>query len=227
LSFAFFLLLLLLKWCYFVRGMPGLGPAAEVLSFASPKESTQRKGEPETVPCGYPALLASDGVWLNSLRSNNASPDPPAAALLGTVSMAGERGSGNRIPRASSLALTLHVDWVVSRVAPLALGTERSIEGKSGCWLFREFAMAKPSKRSSVPTAVVTGRSSAAAGGSGWRMFEAKPSLRQTRPLRAAQGTAQRPCLRLAFLLLPFLWRSKEKEGACRGATRPATKEKT
>ncbi len=27
-------------------GKPGLGPAAEVLAFASPKESTQRKGTP-------------------------------------------------------------------------------------------------------------------------------------------------------------------------------------
>jgi hypothetical protein len=115
----FFLLLLLLKWGYFVRGEPGLGPAAEVLSFASPKESTQRKGEPETVPCGYPALLASGGVWLNSLRSNNASPDPPTAALLGTVTMAGERGPDTAC---SLAALTLHADWVVSRFAALALG---------------------------------------------------------------------------------------------------------
>src|SRR5690606_27352782 len=29
---------------------PGLGPAGEVLSFASPKESTRRKGEPKSGP---------------------------------------------------------------------------------------------------------------------------------------------------------------------------------
>jgi len=33
-----------------------------------------------------PALLASCGVWLNSaIASNNASPDPPAAVLLGSA----------------------------------------------------------------------------------------------------------------------------------------------
>ena len=31
----------------------------------------------------FPALLAPRGVWLNSLRSDNASPDPLASALLG------------------------------------------------------------------------------------------------------------------------------------------------
>jgi hypothetical protein len=41
-------------WSFCFRGKPGLGPAAEVLSFASPKESTQRKGEPETVPLRGP-----------------------------------------------------------------------------------------------------------------------------------------------------------------------------
>jgi len=33
-----------------MRGMPGLGPAAEVLFFASPKQRTQKKGEPESGP---------------------------------------------------------------------------------------------------------------------------------------------------------------------------------
>jgi hypothetical protein len=169
-------------------GKPGLGPAAEFISFASPKETNQRKGEPEPVPCGSPALLAVCGVWLNSLRSNNASPDPPTTALLGTASMAGGRERVREPDTACSLAaLTLHAVWVVSRFASLAL--ERLVRlpvdlsslavfsehasAWKGCWQSREFAMAKPSKRISAPSAVVTGLSSAAAGGSGWRMFEA------------------------------------------------------
>jgi hypothetical protein len=36
-------------------------PQAEVLSFASPKESTQRKGDPGYAPCGFPALLEIRG----------------------------------------------------------------------------------------------------------------------------------------------------------------------
>jgi hypothetical protein len=129
------------------------------------------------------------GVWLNSASaSNNASPDPLTAALLGTVTMAGGRERVREPDTACSLAaLTLHAVWVVSRFASLAL--ERLVRlpvdlsslavfsehasAWKGCWQSREFAMAKPSKRISAPSAVVTGLSSAAAGGSGWRMFEA------------------------------------------------------
>jgi hypothetical protein len=132
-------------------------------------------------------------------------------------------------PRARSLALTLHADWVMSRLAALALEQVQTpdFEGEFRCWLSREFAMAQPSKRSSVSSAVVTGLSSAAAGGTGGRMFEAKPSLRPTRPMRAAQGTAQRPWLRLAFSWATFFWRSKRKQIGRRAETRLATKEKS
>ena len=69
------------------RGLPGLAPAGDSLSFASPKESKPRKGDPTvcvpTLRYGQPALLAASGVGLNSLRSNNVRPDPLSAALLG------------------------------------------------------------------------------------------------------------------------------------------------
>ncbi len=84
-------------------------------------------------------------------------------------------------------------------------------------------ASADTARASGSPIAVGAGLSSAAAGGSGWRMFEAQPSLRQTRPMRAAQGTAQRPCLRLAFSLVRFFWRSKRNELGRRAETRLAT----
>src|SRR5215216_552711 len=67
----------------------GVVPAAESLSFASPKESNQRKGDPTgRVPplrCGQPAVLAFRGVRANSLRSNTRGPDPRKAALLGAA----------------------------------------------------------------------------------------------------------------------------------------------
>ena len=53
-------------------------PAAQSLSFASPKERNQRKGDPAVcVPalrCGQPAVLASGGVSQNSLRSDSCEP---------------------------------------------------------------------------------------------------------------------------------------------------------
>ena len=65
-------------------GKPGLAPAGDSLFFASPKKSKQKKGDPQSgSPSGQPAVLEVSGVWLNSLRSNNASPDPLPSALLG------------------------------------------------------------------------------------------------------------------------------------------------
>ena len=58
------------------RGLPG----GNSLSFASPKESKQRKGDPAvcvpTLRFGQPAVLDVDGGPQNSLRSNSCGPDP-------------------------------------------------------------------------------------------------------------------------------------------------------
>jgi hypothetical protein len=58
---------------------PGLAPAGEALFFASPKKSTQKKGDPMVwVPplrCGQPAVLAENGVELElAFGSDNRSP---------------------------------------------------------------------------------------------------------------------------------------------------------
>jgi hypothetical protein len=53
-----------------LRGRPALGPAAEFISFASPKETNQRKGEPKTGPlrgslrCSQQAGLAQTRLRL-------------------------------------------------------------------------------------------------------------------------------------------------------------------
>ncbi len=58
---------------------PGLAPAGEALFFASPKKSTQKKGDPMLrVPplrCGQPAVLAKSGVSLElGFASDNRDP---------------------------------------------------------------------------------------------------------------------------------------------------------
>jgi hypothetical protein len=62
---------------FFFRGRE-FRPAADSLSFASPKESKQRKGDPTvcdpSLRYGQPAVLAFRGVSQNSLRSNSCEP---------------------------------------------------------------------------------------------------------------------------------------------------------
>jgi len=58
---------------------PGLAPAGEALFFASPKKSTQKKGDPMVrVPCaalrGNLRCSPKTGSSSNSLRSDNRSP---------------------------------------------------------------------------------------------------------------------------------------------------------
>ena len=59
-------------------GFPaGVRPAAEILSFASPKESIQRKGDPGYAPFGFPALLESRG-GCGTRFAQTVLADPPA-----------------------------------------------------------------------------------------------------------------------------------------------------
>ncbi len=65
----------------------------------APRSYAKAKWRAEVrAPSGYLALLVSGGVGLNSLRSNNARPDPPAAALLSPATR--HRGPDSREPTA-------------------------------------------------------------------------------------------------------------------------------
>ena len=55
---------------------------ASYLSLLRQRKVTERKASRIRRPYGHAALLGAAGVWLNSLRSDNASPDPSAPALL-------------------------------------------------------------------------------------------------------------------------------------------------
>ena len=78
---------------------PGCAPGGAVSFLCLAKEKAPKERPPPLpAPRRYravePAVLASGGVWLNSLRSNNASPLPPEAALLGAA-RGGPRGTGS------------------------------------------------------------------------------------------------------------------------------------
>jgi hypothetical protein len=64
-----------------VRGRPGLAPAGEVLSFASPKESTQRKGEPDSS-----ALRCATGTLRCSERAGCAQTRPAGSNMRAPLS---------------------------------------------------------------------------------------------------------------------------------------------
>ena len=113
-------------------------PAGDSLSFASPKESKQRKGDPTVcVPAlrfGQPAVLASSGVSLElaTLRfaQTIASPDPLAAALLGAYRGDGEPNIQTATRAIASLGPLL---WgQAPRTRRSACRVERS-EDPNGC----------------------------------------------------------------------------------------------
>ena len=86
---------------------PGLAPAGDSLSLASPRESKQREGDPMVWdPC---AALRGDlrcspkvGSSSNSAAPQTiARPDPLSAVLLGPARRVGEQGSGTDTPSGS------------------------------------------------------------------------------------------------------------------------------
>jgi hypothetical protein len=84
-------------------------PVGEVLSFASPKESTQRKGDPTSLPCGFP-------IW--RMRAG-ASPTRPGTGHK--TPRAAELGHGSALvppARAKSAALKGDNPLSLSRVMP-------------------------------------------------------------------------------------------------------------
>ena len=84
-----------LQDCY-ASNKPGLAPAGETLFFASPKKSTQKKGDPMVrVPCaalrGNLRCSPKAGSRSNSPSAQTiASPDPLLPALLGPARRVGE-----------------------------------------------------------------------------------------------------------------------------------------
>ncbi|MET3913928.1 hypothetical protein ABID97_000710 [Variovorax sp. OAS795] len=128
----------------FSRGRD-IRPAADSLSFASPKESKQRKGDPTVcVPslrCGQPAVLDSGGGPQNSLRSNSCGPDPASICAPRRIQKGWDRAAfaparpqnkqPNSIPTtaARSAAVAWWPSEAKARVVPPPLCMRRGAQG--------------------------------------------------------------------------------------------------
>jgi len=91
-------------WFFFEFRGRDIRPAADLLSFASPKESKQRKGDPTvcdpSLRYGQPAVLDSGGGPQNSLRSNSCGPDPACICAPRRIQK-GWKPTGHRFARPS------------------------------------------------------------------------------------------------------------------------------
>ena len=77
--------------CLQADGVSGYAPDSAVTFFCFAKRKSPKKRRADVRAASrFLALLAPLGVWLNSLRSDNASPYPSAAPLLSPASTAGK-----------------------------------------------------------------------------------------------------------------------------------------
>ncbi len=135
------------SWRIGFRGEPGLGPAAELLFFASPKKSSQKKGEPKSGPLrGALRCSGRPGCAQTRLSPQTCAPLFPVAPAL--LSPASRQSRGSDSPSGESVWLPLPLGEGVKTPYP---------EGKSAPAL-RRHALA----------------SSAGLGGSGLRMSEGR-----------------------------------------------------
>ncbi len=75
----------------------GSRPGGRLTFLASPRKVSKERRAHVRTASRYLALLVSRGVGLNSLRSNNARPDPLAAVLLSPASMGDDQTSGETV----------------------------------------------------------------------------------------------------------------------------------
>ncbi len=169
---------------------PGLAPAGEALFFASPKKSTQKKGDPMVwVPplrCGQPAVLAKNGVELElaSLRQS--------LALIHFSLRSSAQPDG----------------WGAEIQTPIRGGKDALCA-----------SLPEPGPESAPvpdPTTLLYAPRSAGPDGSGLALFErsefsqtpAGPSTAGCPPQRQRRRDADS---RVAFSLVTFFWRDKRK----------------
>jgi len=131
-------------------------PAGELLSFASPKESNQRKGDPTSLPCGFPIWRARAGApptrpgkahktCLAAELGHGSAFSPPARAKSAAL-------KGNKTYRLH--ALNCHVQALTYAKKPLVCRREaQPAEGKGG-WVSELRSRARfvcPARASSSP----------------------------------------------------------------------------
>ena len=153
---------------------PGLAPAGDSLSFASPKESKQRKGDPTVcVPplrYGQPAVLDYGGGPQNSLRSNSCGTDPASICAPRRI----QRG----LETERAFASLGHQATAALRAVVVGIGL--------GCWYWLLVLGPSEAKAArSHPFCMRRGAQMEA--GSGPQLFEPKASSADPRRNRAPQ----------------------------------------
>ena len=182
-----------------VVSLPGCAPGRAVTFSCVPKrKSPKRRAAEVRAPAGYLALLASGGVGLNSLRSDNARPDPPAAALLSPATR--HRGPNSREPNSRT-------PQGRAMARPCCLGFWYSVPH---CRVRRRVAQARAEKE--VQMSEPAGRVSAL------------PALAEQRSVPGAQRRDDAPG---SPFFAYFLWRSKESECAVGRITRHQTRRRS
>jgi hypothetical protein len=186
-----------------MRCRSGCAPDCALTFFASPKKVSKERRAQDRAAARFLALLVSRGVWLNSLRSNNASPDPLAPALLSPAFKGGGDKDKDKDKDKRQYQTPAH--------APKA-ALWRAFGGSAvGIpWLPRRYEEA----------------SSADGGGSGLALFE-RSEFSQTPPSSSNAAVPAQPGDESGspFLCLLSFGEAKESECAVGRTTRPRTQQ--
>ena len=196
-------------------------PAAQWLSFASPKESHQRKGDPtRCVPslrCGQPAVLSFAGVSLNSRRF---------ASLKQTRALIRQNLRSSAHPEGNPKTGQPHGPLLRSAGTARAQALRAAQTGPSeamarlAVWLFGCLDFGPPTPSGCACGGVFAGwhaRRSAHASSSDSPWFSSAARQRVASSTEHPANTPTQVCpegvadCRVAFLLGTFLWRSKEQ----------------
>jgi hypothetical protein len=189
------------------RGLPGGNSL--FFCFAKRKVS-KRKGDPGCcVPplrCGQPVVLGPDGVSLNSLRSNNAIPDPSGPALLGASTRGGSGEKKSKQPNTDTEYLK-----------------KQGLAAASPCLSWFVLCVLSPLPLPLAPSWLGRGAQTEADQGS--RLFEPKASLRETPPESSTAGCPKRSAgtQTAGRLFFGNFLLAKQKKVTCCRQPRPAT----
>ena len=177
----------------------GSRPGGDLLSLASPRESRQREGEPDSSPGCAGTLRCSARAGCAQTRFAQT-----CAPLIRPVLRYSPPHNGGGKPNTKSTRTRLGASLLTSIVCILDLNSEHRVPGCQlrvptvgfwlsdfGCWTSAVGLRLLGPGCWAPGLAVLAALSSAGAGGSGARMFEPKASLRAPHLTRAAQGTPQ------------------------------------
>jgi len=200
---------------------PGLGPAADLLFFASPKKRRQKKGDPTVcVPplrYGQPAVLDVGGGPQNSLRSNSCGPYPSYVC----APRRSQKGVGNQ-QAIAALGLLNSLHWPSLRSArrPTSASTSTApVATRTHSKHGRRAAPAVPwgpsnamARASPLPSGCAEERSVSRIRARSCLSEASSARPRETRAPQVApsqsEGVADSG---VAFSLPTFFWRSKRK----------------